>query len=225
VAFSGLAQLVVPPTIDREVLVAAIDGFTAGRGTAVGSALLRSVDAIAEINPNVTRTGVDLSAAAGRTAPPHVGYEPDIVVLLTDGATTQGVNPIRAADQAADRRVRVYTIGFGTTEGGPIVCSRNQLGSDVFGGQFGGGGQGGGGGQRRSALVRDERTLQAVADITGGSYHRAEDTDQLVAVFRDLPAEIALQEEHVEVSVAFAALGALLATAAVGLSLAWNRYA
>lgn len=227
VAFSGLAQLVVPPTTDREALIAAIDGFTVGRGTAVGSALLRAVDAIAEINPNVTRTGVDLSDAAGRGSPPGGGYEPDIVILLTDGATTQGVAPLKAAQQAADRRLRVYAIGFGTTAAAPLSCSREQLGSNVFGNQFGGpgGARNGVDGPPRPALRIDEKTLQSIADLTGGSYHHAEDAGQLVEVFRDLPAEITLQQEHVEISVAFAALGALLAAAAVGLSLAWNRHA
>jgi Ca-activated chloride channel family protein len=223
VAFSGLAQLVVPPTTDREALIAAIDGFKAGRGTAVGTALLRAIDAIAEINPNVPPAGLSLSDPAGDAAP-QGRYEPDIIVLLTDGATTTGVDPIRAARQAADRRLRVYPIGFGTTRPTPLSCSRAQLGSDVFGNQFGGGSGGGVDRGGRSARLLDEDTLQAIAEVTGGSYHRAVDADQLDAVFRDLPSEVALQEEDVEISVGFAAAAALLVTAAVGLSLAWNRY-
>lgn len=229
VAFSGLAQLVVPPTTDREALTKAIDGFTAGRGTAVGTALLRAIDAIAEINPDVPRSGINLDGVPGRPAASEPGYEPDIVVLLTDGATTQGINPLAASRQAAERRVRVYTIGFGTERAAPLVCTREQLGTDVFGpqfggGQFGGGGFGGGAGTpRRAVLARDEITLQQMADITGGAYRRAEDAEQLAQVFRDLPKEVAFQRENVEVSVVFAALGALLATAAVALSLAWNR--
>lgn len=227
VAFSGLAQLVVPPTTDRKALTGAVDAFTAGRGTAIGSALLRSLDAISEINPNVIRSGVDLSASRSPGAKPDK-FEPDIVVLLTDGATTQGVDPLIAANQAADRHVRVYTIGFGTAQGGQIVCTREQMGSDVFTGGFGGGGGGFGadatGQQRRPGLIRDEQTLKKVADITGGAYYRAEDADQLVKVFRNLPTQIALQEQEIEVSAGFAGLGALLAILAVGLSLAWNRY-
>lgn len=66
--------------------------------------------------------------------------------------------------------------------------------------------------------------LLADADMTGGAYYRAENADQLVDVFRNLPMEIVLQEEHLEISVAFAALGALAATLAIGLSLLWSRY-
>ena len=223
VAFSGGAQLLVPPTTDRKALVAGIDGLQTGRGTAVGTALLRSVDAIAGINPNVARTDVDPKVTAGSALPPGA-YQPDIVVLLTDGATNQGVAPLKAAQQAVDRRLRVYAIGFGTTTPATLSCSREQLGSDVFGNQFGGGGRPGVDGPPGGALRIDEQTLQAIADLTGGNYHRASDAQQLVAVFRNLPKDIVLQKQHVEVSFAFAAAGGLLALAAVSLSLARNRY-
>ncbi len=232
VAFSGLAQLVVPPTTDRDQLMAAIEGFRAARGTAIGSALLKAVDAIAEVNPRVARSGVDLSSAPGGvTDPAGDDYQPDIIVLLTDGAATQGVDPIVAAKQAADRRVRVFTIGFGTTNPAPLACSREQLSSDALPGRFGGltgpGGTapgGGGGGSPRRALLIDEETLASIAELTGGTYHRAGDANELNRVFKDLPNDVALQDEQREVSVAFAAIGALAATLAVALSLVWNRY-
>ena len=222
VAFSGGAQLVAPPTTDRVALTATIDGLKAGRGTAVGTALLRSVDAIAGINPNVARTDVDVSARAERTLP-QGAYQPDIVVLLTDGATTQGVAPLKAAQQAADRHLRVYSIGFGTTTPATLSCSREQLGTDAFANQFAGGARNGVDGPRRVLRI-DEKTLQSIADLTGGTYHRAADSEQLVDVFHNLPKEIVLQKQHVEVSFGFTALGALLALAATTLSLAWNRY-
>ncbi len=226
VAFAGTAQIVVPVGTDRKAAATAIEGFTAGRGTAIGTALLRSIDAIAESNPDVPRSGVDLEApGSGKVAPGS--HRPDIIVLLTDGATTQGVDPVRAADQAADRGLRVYTIGFGTTEPAQLVCSRQQLGADVFQGQFGAPGGFGGdvtGGPRRRILSIDEPTLQTVAEKTGGSYHRAQDADELVRVFRDLPGEITIEEQETEISFAFALVGGALAALALGLSLAWNRY-
>jgi len=95
----------------------------------------------------------------------------------------------------------------------------------VFGGGFSGGfGGGGGGGNFRRFLVIDEPTLQAVADLTGGEYYRAENAEQLQDVFLNLPTQIVLQKQALEISVVFAALGAVLATAAVALSLWWNRY-
>jgi Ca-activated chloride channel family protein len=144
--------------------------------------------------------------------------------LLTDGANTQGPFPLDAARQAADRQLRVYTIGFGTTELSEMVCSRQQLGSDIFGGRFGGGGFGGGFRDFRRFLLLDEPTLEAVADITGGSYFRAESADQLNEVFLDLPTQIVLQKETLEISVIFLALGAILAIIAMALALLWNRF-
>jgi Ca-activated chloride channel family protein len=230
VAFAGFAELVVPPTTDTDVLLDAIDNLTTALGTVIGNATLESVDAIAEINPDVAPSTLDLATGAG--GEPLAGeYVPDIVVLLTDGANSRGIDPILAAEQASDRRVRVYTIGFGTTEPVAMVCTRQQLGGDLFddqvgGGRFGGGGSGAGavGGGFRRFLVIDEPTLQSIAELTGGNYYRAEDADQLSEVFADLPTQVELQEEEVEVSVAFAIAGAFLVVAAVGLSLAWNRY-
>jgi Ca-activated chloride channel family protein len=66
--------------------------------------------------------------------------------------------------------------------------------------------------------------LQAVADLTGGDYFRAESAEQLYDVFVDLPTQIVLQNETLEISVLFTALGAFFALLAVSLSLWWNRF-
>jgi len=228
VAFAGFAEIVVPPTNDKEVLQEAIRNFSTSIGTAIGSATLKSIDAIAEINPAVEPSGLNLKAAESEPEPEPDGeaYQPDIIVLLTDGANTAGPQPLDAAQQAADRRVRVYTIGFGTQEPGQTVCTRQQLGSDGFGdgfggGGFGGGSFGGGGGGFPRYLLLDEPTLRAVAELTGGSYFRAESADQLLEVFLELPTQIVLQKETLEISVLFSTLGAIFVTVAVALSLMW----
>ena len=148
-------------------------------------------------------------------------YIPDIVVLLTDGANTRGIDPLVAAQQAADRRVRVYTIGFGTTEDVPLVCTRDQLGGFESDDSFGSGPPGGFPGQ---FLYIDEPTLRSIAETTGGEYYRAANADRLVEVFDELPARVEQQEQEREISVGFLGVGALLALTAVGLSLWWNRY-
>lgn len=225
VAFSDFAQIVVPPTKDKEALRLAIESLTTSIGTAIGSATLRSLDALAEVNPEVAPSAFDLSSQRDDLPP---GYQPDIIVLLTDGANTRGPRPDHAAQKAADRRVRVFTVGFGTTVPGPMVCTPAQMGSDVFGdfGFGGGGGLGGGfsggGGAFRRFLLLDEPTLQAVADLTGGTYYRAENADQLLEVFLDLPSQITLQKQDVELTVAFSAAGAVLGLLAVWLSMRWN---
>jgi Ca-activated chloride channel family protein len=221
VAFSGIAGLLVPPTTDKHALLDAIDGLKTARGTAIGQAILASIDAIAEHNPQVAKTGVDL----GDAAPDTLGeYQPDTIVVLTDGSNTTGVDPVTAAQQAAARRVRVFTIGFGTTNPAPMICTADQVGADQFGGMggFPGGFGGRGGGGFRGQEI-DEDALQQVADTTGGRYFRAEDSDQLAGVLNDLPREIGLHKEKTEITVWFLLAGALLVSAGVGLSLWWSR--
>ena len=222
VAFSGIAGLLVAPTTDKDKLLDAIDTLRTARGTAIGQAILTSIDAIAEHNPNVAKTGVDL----GDTAQNAQGeYQPDTIVVLTDGSNTTGVDPVTAAQQAAARRVRVFTIGFGTTEPAPMVCTADQVSGDQFGmgrGGFQGGGFGGRGGGRGVQEI-DEDALQQVADTTGGRYFRAQDADQLVGVLNDLPKEIGLHKQKTEVTVWFVLAGVLLAFAGVFLSMWWNR--
>jgi Ca-activated chloride channel family protein len=125
---------------------------------------------------------------------------------------------------AADRQVRVYTIGFGSTEPVQMVCSQQQLGGDIFRSGFGGGGFSGGGGRFRRYLMLDETTLQGMADITGGAYYRAEDAGQLYDVFVNLPTEVILQKDRLEISVIFSLFGAVFASVAVALSLMWHRF-
>ena len=231
VVFSGFAELAVPPTTDRKALVTAIESLTVGHGTAIGAAMLKGLDAIAEVNPEVAPVGdaPETGSAPTEAKPGANGYVSDIVVLLTDGANNRGLEPLDAVPYAVQRRVRVFTIGFGTEVPAPFSCTRDQLGADAFDsngfgpGSRGGFGRGGfgAGGFRRGA---DVPTLQAVARRTGGTYHGAEDADQLRKVFADLPRDIATQKKRTEITWLFAALGALLAAGAVAASMRWSPY-
>jgi Ca-activated chloride channel homolog len=226
VVFSGFAELTVPPTTDRKALVAAINGLTTGHGTAIGSAMLKGLDAIAEVNPGVPPVGdaPETEPAPAGTKPGANGFVPDIVVLLTDGANNRGIEPLDAVPYAVERRVRIYPIGFGTTSPSPPACTREQLGGDIFDGGFGGGRFGGRGGGFSGFLIADEPTLKAVAEQTGGSYHGAKDSGQLREVFSKLPKEVAKQKRPTEITWMLAALGAVLAAAAVGASMRWSPY-
>ena len=222
VTFGGAAEINVAPTEDREQLATALDTLTTSLGTAIGSATLKAIDAIAATNPEVPRVGDQLIDR--ETTEPV----PDIIVLLTDGANSSGVDPIFAAQEAAARGVRVYTIGFGTNEIADMVCSIEQLGSDAFDPEmsalFGGGGFSQADLEElRPFLVLDEATLTAIADLTGGQYFRAEDASELTDVFASLPTRIELQEDEREISNWFVLAGAVLSVLAIGLSTAWNR--
>ena len=237
VVFSGFAQVAVAPTTDHDQLNTAVDGLTTGRGTTIGAAILKSIDAIAEINPDVAPADTSASGTVPgipgglpgtpgtpgnpvTPAPETTETAPEIVVLLTDGANTRGVTPEDAAVQAAARGVRVYPIGFGTTQPTQMVCTREQLGGGLFDGP--GQGMSGIGPGGRNFLVVDEDALRTVADTTGGEYFTASDADQLQGVLEDLPKHVVTQEQSVDVSFAFAALAALLLLGGLWLGGRWR---
>ncbi len=237
VLFSGFAQVAVAPTAEREELFRAIDSLTTGRGTTIGSAILKAVDAIAAINPDAAPTDTGASTEPdGSAATPDPGavpaparpgeYTPEIVVLLTDGANTTGIEPVDAAEIAASRGVRVYPIGFGTSNPTSLVCTAEQLGGrgfDTFGpGGFRGGGGGGPG--RGNFLVADDATLKQVASVTGGTYFSASDADQLQSVLEDLPRQVEIQQRDVELSVALVGLAALLVLLSGWAAARWTAF-
>jgi Ca-activated chloride channel family protein len=220
VAFAGFAALVQPPTNDQEALEVAVDSLTTARRTAIGSAILKSLDTIAEINKDAAPSSDEWGSGVQPTPVPSGAYAPDIIVLLTDGASNSGPLPIDAAQQAVDRGIRVYTIGFGTENGSVMDCNDGFWGGNTFGG--GGQPSGGdplGGWFRRSI---DEPTLMQIADITGGNYYSASSADELNKVFQSLPTYFITRDETTEISVAFTALGAFLAAIAIALSLIWH---
>jgi Ca-activated chloride channel homolog len=206
VAFAGTATVAQAPTRNREDVLAAIDRFQLQRATAIGSAIIVS---LATIFPNegydVANFGygadaakkVDKNAPAKKTAPPG-SYASAVVILLTDGQRTTGPDTIQAARMAAERGVRIYTVGVGTPEGKII------------------------GFEGWSMRVRlDEETLKAVADLTRGEYFYAGNAVDLKKVYQALNAKLVMERKKTEVTALFAAAAALLAILSAALSLAW----
>jgi Ca-activated chloride channel family protein len=246
VVFNGFAELAVAPTTRRAALDKAINNLTTLPGTAIGTAILQSLDAIAQVDPKVAPIGA--AATIGAAAPtnpfeatgdtgvtltperttPKGGYVPDVIVLLTDGANNRGVSPLQAAPYAVKRRVRVYTIGFGTTHPRALACTPQQQGGVDLGGGFGPqggfGGGGFGGGFGRNPLVADLPPLKEVSRLTGGQSYTARTASQLNGVFSNLPKQIAVQKEHREITSELALCGALLALLALGAAIRWSPY-
>jgi Ca-activated chloride channel family protein len=190
-------------------LETAIKNLSTARRTAIGEGIMMSLDTIAEIDDSITSpfSGIEQIPVTGGE------YIPAIVVLLTDGVSTTGTDPLDAAQMSVDRGVRVYTIGFGTDHNTSLPnCGGFQAG-DTFGG--------GGGGTRFSREI-DEETLKQVSDMTGGTYHLASSADELDEVFRNLPTQLITVTETTEVSVLFVLAGAILASLAIALSLIWH---
>jgi len=207
VAFAGTAAVVQAPTLSREDVYASIDRFQLQRATAIGSGIVLS---LATIFPEA---GIDLSQITGqRNMPPAPGDKPKqpftpvqpgsyssaAVILLTDGQRTTGPDPLEAAKMAADRGVRVYTVGIGTKEGETISF------------------------EGWSMRVRlDEETLKNIANITRADYFYAGTAEDLKKVYQGLSTRIVVEKRETEISALFAALGALLVVLAAGLSVWW----
>ena len=220
VAFAGFAEVIQPPTTDIRLLENAINYLTPARRTAIGSAILRSLDAIAEVDHRVAPSELSGSGSPSNPVLAPEEYAPHIIVLLTDGASNAGPLPITAAEQAVERGVRVYTIGFGTTHNtSPMNCGDGDpfAGFDFSGGGFGFGG--GGGGFRREI---DEETLTQIADMTGGKYYLATSANELQEVFENLPTYVIATRETTEISVFFTAFAVLMGILAMILALRWH---
>ena len=101
VAFSSYAEVVQAPTNDKSALLAALKSLATGRRTAIGDGILASIDTISEIDPGVAKSVTDSSSGTAPAPVPKGDYAPDIVVLLTDGASNTGTDPLDAAQQAA----------------------------------------------------------------------------------------------------------------------------
>jgi Ca-activated chloride channel family protein len=208
VAFAGTSAVVQAPTLEREDALQAIDRFQAQRGTAVGAGILTALATIFEdldipISFAPPRRGVpwgqtqDIEPLDIEPVPPGT-YTSSVIVLLTDGRTTTGPNPIQAAELAADLGVRIYTVGLGTKEG--VILG--------FGGR-----------SRRVTL--DEGSLTAIAEKTGGEYFQAGSEDELIRIYESLSTQLVLETEKTEVTAFFTAAAALLVMVAAMFSIAW----
>ncbi|MDO8457493.1 MAG: VWA domain-containing protein [Burkholderiaceae bacterium] len=215
VAFAGSAQVAQLPTLNREDLVSAIDGFQLQRGTAIGNGIVLS---LATLFPDA---GIDLNAmASGRErqrgvsidqpakddkkpfAPVAPGsYGSAAIILLTDGQRTTGVDSLEAAKLASERGVRVYTVGVGTVSGETI------------------------GFEGWSMRVRlDEDTLKAIASKTQADYFYAGTAADLKKVYETLSSRLTVEKKETEISGLLALAAAVLAIVSAGLSMLWfNR--
>jgi len=142
-----------------------------------------------------------------------------VIVVLTDGSNNRGIDPQSAAKEAADRGVRIFTIGYGTDNPASLACSSSQFGG--FGGV--GFGFGGGSGGEGNPFEADYGALMQISRTTGGTFFRAQDADQLSRALAKLPAAFTIVRKHIDIASWFAAAGGLLIAAAVALSLWWNR--
>jgi len=209
IAFAGTAAVVQAPTTSRDDVIAAVDRFQLQRATATGSAIILS---LATLFPE---QGIEIQHVTGQrnfpgkplgenktetpfTPVPPGSYNSAAIIMLTDGQRTTGPDPLDAAKMAAERGVRVYTVGIGTTQGEII------------------------GFEGWSMRVRlDEETLKNIALLTHGEYFYAGSAEDLKKVYESLSTRMVVERKETEITALFAALGGLLALLAAGLSMWW----
>lgn len=217
VSFAGTAAVVQPPTDNRDDLFAAIERFELQRATAIGSGLLVSLKAIfpdvefdlRASNPRVSKdnprgVAIDEAKKPAKEPPapvPPGSYKSAVIILLTDGQTTTGPDPIEAAKMAAERGVRVYTVGVGTVQG------------EVIGWE---------GWSMRVKL--DEDSLKQIANVTRGEYFYAGNATDLKNVYKSMSSKMELTKQQTEITALFVAAAMVFVVLGAGLSLMWfNR--
>jgi Ca-activated chloride channel family protein len=196
VAFAGSAALVQAPTSNRQDLRAAIDQLQLQHATAVGSGILVSLKALFP-----QEDFVDVKKKPeGKPVRPG-SYAAGAVILLTDGQTTAGPDPVDAARVAADYGVRVYTVGVGTDSGQLLT------------------------GEGWSMRVRlDEEALKAIADLTRAEYFYAGSAGDLKKIYESLRAKMVMETKETEITSLFSAIAAAAVLLSASLSLLWfNR--
>jgi Ca-activated chloride channel homolog len=217
IAFAGEAELVQAPTVNREDALTAIDHLQLGYGTAIGSGMIAALLTIfpdADIGAAYDIFGMGRSPAAAQPTSlkharsaerdaklPPGSYPSAAIVLITDGRATYGPAPTMAARMAADRGVRVYTVGFGSTESTTVEID----------GQF-------------TEVDFDEAALKEIADTTHGEYFHAASAADLRSIYQNLNGRLVLKKDEMEMTALFTALAAVLWLTSAALSVFWfNR--
>jgi Ca-activated chloride channel family protein len=208
VAFAGTASVVQHPTQNREDVMAAIDRFQLQRGTAIGSGIIVS---LAALFPGQGIQVTELGAPRSLRLPeaekkefqpvPPGSYESAAIILLSDGQRTAGPEIQKAAQMAAERGVRVFTVGIGTPTGEALSFEGMSM-----------------------RVKLDEEALKQIANATRGDYFPATSAKDLLKVYEQLNAKLVFEKKDMEITALVAAAAAVLALLAAGLSMLWfNR--
>jgi Ca-activated chloride channel homolog len=178
VTFHIFASVNVPLTRERQQIQRGIDQLTPGGATAMGDGLFLSLEQLA----------LRADEEGGETGPA-------IVLLLSDGESNRGIDPLTAAERAQAEGIKVYTIGIGQRGKTTVV--------------------------KDTPVGLDEDTLKSVAEMTGGYYFYAAETSELTEIYANLGSEVGWEEEKTEITALVAGVGALFLIAAGLLSLYW----
>jgi Ca-activated chloride channel homolog len=199
VAFSDAGLAVQTPTSDQATVLAAIQRLAPSRGTSLGQGILAALGAIAQAESD-TPAGYysNRSAAPSATSAPVPpgSHDGAAIVVFSDGENNERPDPMAAAQTAADRGIRILTVGVGTTAGATLDLDGFRV---------------------QSAL--DEQALRQVSDLTAATYQAADALDAST-VYEQLARHLVVRDEALELTAVVGAAGLVLLLAAVVLSLA-----
>ena len=202
VAFSDSGIAVQQPTNDQDAVIAALGRLRPQRGTSLARGIDASLAAIAQAAAGPTvdyYTNRSPEPTATPTPVPAGTHAPAVIVLLTDGENTGGPDPFESAQVAADRGVRIYTVGIGSEGGATLDLDGFQVHTQL-----------------------DAATLRTIADRTGGSYYGATDAAALDAIYGQIDPAFVVRPEEIELTGLFAAVSLGLLVAGAVLSFAWS---
>jgi len=181
VVFAGYADSACPMTLDHDFLVRVlkdveIAGTRGEDGTAIGDALALGVEHLRALEESQRLAALGAAAesreAGTSSTQPARGQriKSKVMILLTDGENNAGdIDPVKAAELAASFGIKVYTIGAGTRGTAPVAVR-------VFGQEI----------MQQMEVRIDEELLTQIADVTGGKYFRATDTESLTRIYEEI---------------------------------------
>ena len=200
VAFSDAGFSVQVPTNEQDALQAAINRLTPQRGTSLANGIIASLKAIDTSNGQATHfySNATPTPTPTPTPVPKGTYTPAVIVLLTDGENNESPNPLAAAQAAADRGVRIYTVGIGSAAGTTLHVNGFTVHTQL-----------------------DEAMLQQISQLTGGDYYNAESAQDLRSVYDNLNTQLIIKPQETEVTSVFAGASILVLLAGGLFSLLW----
>jgi Ca-activated chloride channel family protein len=201
VAFSDSGVSVQTPTSDQSSVLAAIDRLAPQKGTSLAQGIAASLKAIAvaEAGSNVDYyTNRTPSPTPTPTPVPAGVHAPAAIVLLSDGENNESPDPLVAAQVAANQGVRIHTVGIGSPGGTTLDLNGFQVHTQL-----------------------DAAELQAISQLTGGTYYAAADETQLRSVYDHLDTALVVHSEMTELTSVFAGVSVLMLLAGGLTSLLW----
>jgi Ca-activated chloride channel homolog len=178
VGYATAPESAIDPTLDHDAIRAALAGLQADGGTATGDALSSALDRLQ------ARKGSDGAVA------------PAAIVLLSDGKTTDGTDPVEAADRARKLGIPIYTVALGTNDGFVTGPSGDPM-----------------------AVPPDPATLRQISERSNGAAYQVEDGDELDNVYERLGSRIGTRQEQREITSAFVGAGLVMLLGGIGIGL------